>query len=94
MVALKFGTDCLASAAWQTQLGPADSVVSPPVVADGVVYYGDGTGDTVYALDDATGQVLWSQQLTDPVFAPPIVADGALYVSAGGSLYAFSLPAS
>lgn len=92
MVALKFGADCLASPAWQTELGPADSVVSPPAVADGVVYYGDGTGDTVYALDDATGQVLWSQQLDGPIYAPPIIADGTLYVPAGGTLYAFSLP--
>ena len=94
MVALKFGADCLASPAWQTQLGPADSVVSPPVVADGVGYYGDGTGNTIYALDDATGLVLWSQLLSGPVFAPPIVANGMLFVPGGGKLYAFSLPTS
>ncbi len=92
---LAFGLDagCRLTPRWQAQLGPAASVVSPPIVAAGVVYYADGAGDTVYALDGATGSVLWSHQLPGPVFTRLTVTNGVLYASCwDGNLYAFSLP--
>jgi outer membrane protein assembly factor BamB len=56
-------------------------VVSTPTVAGGVVFYGDGTGDTVKAFDERTGTLLWSSRraLHGPIFAAPVVADRFLY---------------
>lgn len=85
---------CELSPAWQAALGPAASVVPPPVVANGVVYYADGTGKTIYALDETTGAVLFSATLPDYIMTSPIVVNGMLYVPDwNGRVYAFGLPA-
>src|SRR4051812_18503400 len=59
MVALHVGADCQPALAWQTTAGPRESVVSTPSVANGVVYYGDGTGGHLRAFDAVTGEQLW-----------------------------------
>jgi len=66
--------------------------MSPPTVANGVVYYGDGGGDQELAFDAATGAPLWNSgsAIGDYVFAAPTVANGALYVGSwDGHLYKF-----
>lgn len=92
MVALKAGSDCRLSLAWQKQVGPNDTSVSPPTVANGVVYYGDGYGDAEVAFDAATGKQLWSSGNTigAQVYAAPTIINGRLFVpSAGNTIYAF-----
>jgi len=52
-----------------------------PVVVDGIVYYPqDSTGDSLYALDAATGEVLWTYRTgyTDDAVT---VKDGMLFTS-------------
>jgi outer membrane protein assembly factor BamB len=60
-------------------------------VANGVVYVGSGYGDNnVYALDAATGTLLWSYATGGPVRSSPAVANGVVYIGSGDqSLYAF-----
>ncbi len=52
---------------------------SSPVLASGRVYV--GSSDTnVYALDAATGEVIWKRATGDQVRATPTVAGGVVYV--------------
>jgi outer membrane protein assembly factor BamB len=92
MVALKTGSDCTLSLAWQQTVGPNYVSVSPPTVAGGVVFYGDGIGNTERAFDAATGTPLWTSgsTITGPLFAAPTVVNGQLLVpSWDHRLYAF-----
>lgn len=87
------GGTCELSLDWQTALGPSASVVPPPIVANGVVYYADGTGNTIYAIDETSGAVLFSAKLPDHIMSSPIVVNGMLYVPDwNGEIYAFGLP--
>jgi outer membrane protein assembly factor BamB len=95
MVALQAHSDCSLSLAWQHPAGANLTSVSPPTVAGGVVYYGDGPGGTEYAFDAATGAELWNSGATISfgTFATPMVANGELFVpSWNNHLYAFGLP--
>jgi outer membrane protein assembly factor BamB len=93
MVALREGADCRLALAWQTMAGPNPSVVSVPVVANGVVYYGDGSGNQVLAFDATTGRHVWSSPRFDgPVYAEPIIVNGHVYAGAWDEqLHAFGL---
>lgn len=57
-----------------------------PVVVDGVVYF---CHDSLYAMDAATGEVLWSHWVTGGDDAP-VVSEGRLYW-ASDSIYCFNL---
>lgn len=89
---------CTLRLAWQQTFGPNastlpyDSPRSPPSVANGVVYAGDGTGKHIRAFDAQTGQLLWDSgsAITGQTFTQPVVDGGHLFVSAyGGTIYAF-----
>jgi outer membrane protein assembly factor BamB len=58
--------------------------MSSPTVANGVVYYGDGYGNELFALSGDSGAVLWSSGSTiaAQIYAPPIVVNGRLYAAA------------
>jgi outer membrane protein assembly factor BamB len=92
MIALKAAPDCSLSLAWQQSVGVNSAATSPPTVADGVVYYGDGPGDEEFAFDAATGAPLWnSGSTTGMLFAAPTVANGKLFVPSWDDyLYEFS----
>jgi polyvinyl alcohol dehydrogenase (cytochrome) len=76
----------------------------PLSVANGVVYAGEidkKRGDpTMFALDAATGQILWSFASGTVVHAGPAIASGVVYWGSGysptikGKMYAFALPGS
>lgn len=94
MVALKSvaSSKCKLTLAWQQTVGPNFSSVSPPTVANGVVYYGDGNGNTEYAFDASTGKPLWNSASTigGGLYAAPTVINGKLFVAAWDNrLYAF-----
>ena len=94
MVALSVGANCNLRLAWQTTVGPNFACVSPPTVAGGVVYYGDGPGDQLLAFDAVTGTQLWSSQstITGAIYGAPMVVNGQVFVGAwDGKLYAFGL---
>ena len=58
-----------------------------PVVADGVVYF---CHDSLYAMDSATGTVIWSYPVTVFGDDSPLVQDGKLYLITD-SIYCFDL---
>jgi outer membrane protein assembly factor BamB len=93
LVALSIGSDCLLSLAWQKSVGSNNSSVASPTVANGVVYFGDGQANQVFAFDAATGAQLWTSgsQIGGSVYAAPTVADGKLFVGSWDDhLYAFA----
>lgn len=92
LVALSVLPDCTLGLAWQATVGLNLTSVSPPTVANGVVYFGDGPANTMFAFDAQTGLPLWNSGSTiaGPIFAAPSVVNGKLYVGAWDhNLYAF-----
>ncbi len=92
MVAFKVAANCQLTKTWNATIGPNNTPESPPTIANGVVYFGDGYGATEYALDAATGRQLWNSgnQLDDSVYAGPTVVNGELLVGTwSGTLYAY-----
>jgi len=72
----------------QTFADPFDTYLSSPVVAEGRVYFGSSDGH-VYALDAASGALVWKHRTGDVVHASPALADGRVYVGSwDGKLYA------
>ena len=95
MVALQAGPSCTLVPSWQQSVGPNLSSVSPPVVANGVVYYGDGPGNQLLAFDAAKGTPLWNSgsTITGPIYSAPTVVNGILYAGSWDhKIYAFSIP--
>jgi len=84
LVAFSVGADCQLHLAWQQTQGMNGAVVSSPTVANGVVYYGDGPGNELFALSGDSGAVLWQSGSTiaGAIYAPPIVVNGRLYAAA------------
>ncbi len=77
-------------------------VLSAPVVANGTVYVGSGRGEQaraesrqdegqqLLALDAATGQVRWSEQLSYPCSAPITYSSGRLLAGTGRGTFVLS----
>jgi outer membrane protein assembly factor BamB len=76
---------------WTVQLPGQYAFSSPPVATDGVVYTGGaGSGGTVYAVSEATGQVLWTRPVANGDHSSPAVSPGKVFVSyVGPQVYAF-----
>jgi outer membrane protein assembly factor BamB len=55
-----------------------DLYLSSPAVADGVIYFGSGDGNC-YALDAATGKLMWKFETKDVVHSSPAVVNGLVY---------------
>src|SRR5438552_6068654 len=94
MVAFEVEPNCQLSLDWQVTIGPNFASVSPPTVAGGVVYYGDGPGRQLLAFHAVTGRRLWSSGSTigGAIFGAPMVVNGRVFVGAwDGKLYAFGL---
>ena len=75
----------LNQALWDTELDA--SIVSAPAISDGTLYVGTING-SLYALDAATGDVLWQATLDGgiwgtPALPSPATADGEAAASAG-----------
>lgn len=76
---------CAPAVAWNTAetSGPGGTIggaVSPPSIANGVVYYGNGAGGVLHALNATTGQQLLSYPLGGWSFAQPTVVNGTVFV--------------
>jgi outer membrane protein assembly factor BamB len=83
LLALRLGPACRLARAWAQPVGPDPAVNSPPVVANGVVYFATGFGREVHAFEAATGRPLWtSPRLAGAAYGAPTVANGRLYVAA------------
>jgi outer membrane protein assembly factor BamB len=74
---------------WQASRNGALGFLIMPVVADGRVFVADDSG-TVGALDEASGEELWSASVGSPIRASPVVVDGAVVVGSDfGDVAAF-----
>ena len=92
MVAFQVKRNCTLALAWHQTVGSNLSSVSPPTVADGVVYYGDGIDNMLRAFNASNGTPLWDSgaTITGNLYAAPTVVDGRVFVTAwDGHLYAF-----
>lgn len=71
-----------------------DAQPTSPLVADGTVFVGttnrtpDSPDDTLYALDPATGDELWSVSTGNVPLEGPVIADGTIYSAGDDTLYA------
>ena len=102
LLALAFSGTCTVSLAWQQPVGRdsiSDNPAISPVVANGVVYYADGTASQVFAVDARNGQILWStdnlpaaERIAGGIFTSPTVVNGQLFVAGfDHKLHAFGL---
>lgn len=60
---------------------PPDSVDSSPIIADGVLYIGEGGYGGLYALDPVTGVEQWRFDTHGATWASPTVAEGAVFIA-------------
>jgi outer membrane protein assembly factor BamB/dienelactone hydrolase len=60
---------------------PPDSVDSSPIIADGVLYIGEGGYGGLSALDPATGAEHWRFDTHGATWASATVADGTVYIA-------------
>ena len=67
----------------------ADGVSTTPLLADGIVYVGDGTG-TVFAIDSSDGTERWHTDLGSTIYSTPAidVETGVVYAGLAESLLA------
>ena len=92
LVALRLGRGCRLRLLWQEPLGDRPTWPTPPVVANGIVVMGDGSGKTLHAFDARDGTPLWdSGDVTGDLYGAPIVAGGRVFApSWDRKLHAFS----
>ena len=72
-----FGTSALALK-WQTTTAPVREIDSSTTVSNGVAYVGTVHG-TLYAINVATGAVLWTFAAHGPIYGSPNIVNGVLY---------------
>lgn len=77
-------------AGWSTQLPGQYAFTSPPTAVNGVVYVGGaGSGGTVYAVDESTGNVLWTAGVANGDHSSPAVSSDGVFVSYPCQVYKF-----
>jgi outer membrane protein assembly factor BamB len=97
LVALSMNASCVLQLQWNsvvsTGSGGGNRPTTSPAVGNGVVYFGSGIGNQVYAIDAASGTLLWTSgsAVAGPTFAAPII-DGHLFIGSWDhKLYAFGV---
>jgi len=81
-----------AQPAAETMPDPFDVYLSSPTIWHDRIFFGSGDSN-VYALDAASGALVWKFKTGDVVHASPAIADGTLYVGSWDS-YFYALDAS
>jgi outer membrane protein assembly factor BamB len=71
---------------------PVAATGGPVTVANGVVW-GTRSDGKLLGFDAATGDLIVSRTLDDKAASSVVVTEGVVYLSAGGSVYAYGLPA-
>jgi outer membrane protein assembly factor BamB len=67
---------------WSTTLTTQYLYSSPPTALNGIVYTaGAGEGGTVYAVDETSGNVLWTAGVANGDNSSPVVTKAGVYVS-------------
>jgi uncharacterized repeat protein (TIGR01451 family) len=59
-------------------------IYSSGATYNGVIFFGSMGTSSVWAVNEATGAVLWQRTLNGPVAASPIVADGMVFAASFG----------
>jgi len=67
----------------------AGPVTGQPAVSNGVAYFADIAG-TLYAVDIATGQQIWSVFLGNEFITTPSVSEDMVYISGGTLINTFA----
>ncbi len=57
---------------------------SAPAIANGILYYGTGGGNSLLALDAVTGGLRWSYRPGQNISNTPMIANGIVYIVAPG----------
>jgi outer membrane protein assembly factor BamB len=80
LVALRVSSRCRLRFAWEHPIGEQATWPTPPVVANGIVAFGDGSGKRLHVLDALDGTVLWdSGTATGDLYGAPTIADGWVF---------------
>ena len=75
---------------WSTTLPFETSFTAPPTAANGIAYTGgSGTSGALYAIDDATGALLWSAGVENGDSSSPTVTSDGVYVTYPCQTYDF-----
>jgi outer membrane protein assembly factor BamB len=61
-----------------------------PLIVNGTIYYQSLSG-TFYAIDEKTGNTIWSRELGSDGFGSPSVGDGKVFITNDSALYAFEI---
>jgi outer membrane protein assembly factor BamB len=93
IVAVKTGfKTCRFREAWRTRIGIGNQ--APPLVVGDVVFAGGGRDGGLYALDAATGAMLWTQSTDgERTFSPLIEAKKQLFAPVGDGIRAYAVEA-
>jgi outer membrane protein assembly factor BamB len=90
LLAFSMQAGCTLAPAWQRSIGASGLPPSAPTIANGVVYFADGT--TLYAFDESSGTQLWSTTAGGPIFDAPTVVNGRVYfVAWDGTVSSYGL---
>ena len=77
-------------AGWARQLPGQYAFSAPPTAVNGVVYVGGaGSGGTLYAVDEATGDLLWTAGVGNGDQSSPTVSNDGVFVSYPCQAYKF-----
>jgi len=79
----KVATPDAESIVWTTNITYS---VGTQAYADGLVFYTDKDGESVYCYDPADGELLWTKNLERESYRPIIAFDGSVYVTCGGAV--------
>jgi outer membrane protein assembly factor BamB len=75
---------------WSKQLPGQYWFDSPPTAVNGIVYVGgSGSGGTLYAVDETTGNVLWTAGVANGQQSAPAVSSDGVFVSYPCQVYKF-----
>jgi outer membrane protein assembly factor BamB len=77
---------------WSKKLPHMWVFSSPPTARHGIVYLsGSGANGMVYAIDGATGGVLWMHRVMSGAYCPPTVTEDAVFATFPGNAYRFDV---
>jgi outer membrane protein assembly factor BamB len=76
---------------WTVQLPGQYFFTAPPSALNGIVYVGgSGSGGTLYAVQESSGKLIWSQPVANGDTSSPAVTDTGVYVSYPCQYYDFA----
>ncbi|MES2070115.1 MAG: PQQ-binding-like beta-propeller repeat protein [Pseudomonadota bacterium] len=78
-------------AGWSAKLPGQYGFSAPPTAMNGIVYVGGaGSGGTLYAVDEANGNLLWSKPVLNGDISSPAVSGDGVFVSYPCQVYKFN----